>query len=106
MRHIQTAGSVLGFLTDLTKVSAMDTRQEFELLEKALFSESAKIDAIAAVVSGMLEAAKGNPAVAKAVSDKLEQDYAAHIAKPQYAQNPYYRQSFEVMRDYLRKMIE
>jgi hypothetical protein len=94
------------FSYEPTKGADMDTRHEFELLEKTLFSESAKIDALTAVVIGMLEAAKGNPAVAKSVSDRLEQDYSEHLAKPQNAQNPYYKQSFEVMRDYLRKVIE
>jgi hypothetical protein len=84
----------------------MEIRDEIDLLEKTVSLQGGRIAALTAAVAGILQAAKGNPEVAKAVLDKLEQENVEQLARPQNKQNAYHLQSFEVMREYLRKLVE
>jgi hypothetical protein len=81
----------------------MDIEREIDALEHAISTESARIDAMTAAMAGVLEAAKGNPEVAKAVSARLDEEYALQQAR---APGPHYMQGFDVMQRYLRKLIE
>jgi hypothetical protein len=79
----------------------MDFRREFELLEKAISTEAARTDALAAAVAGLLQASRENPELAKLVSERLDQEYTLQAGKPE---SEHYLRSFEVMREYLRKL--
>ncbi len=81
----------------------MDTRHEIELLQKAISVEAARTDALAAALEGLLLASRGNPQVAKAVSDRLDEEYALQCAKPH---NEHYMLSLETMRVYLQKLVQ
>jgi hypothetical protein len=81
----------------------MKIGDELVALEHAISTEAARTDALVAAVAGLLEAARGNPDVAKAVTARLEQEYSIQRAKPQ---GEHYMQNFEAMREYLRKLVE
>jgi hypothetical protein len=81
----------------------MDSSDEIDALTHAISTLTARNDVMSAVLAGVLEAAKGNPDVAKAVAVRLQQEYNVQRAKPQ---SDHYLQSFEVMREYFRVLIE
>ncbi len=81
----------------------MKTSDELVALEHAISTATARTDALVAAVAGLLEAAKGNPEVAKAVTARIEQEYSLQRAK---LQGEHYMKSFEAMCEYLRKLVE
>ncbi|MEN3291527.1 MAG: hypothetical protein V7642_780 [Burkholderiales bacterium] len=81
----------------------MDIEQEIDALTKAVSTEAARTDAVAAAIAGVLLASRGNPELAKLVSERLEYEYSMQRAKPQ---SDHYIRSFEVMREYFRKLVE
>jgi hypothetical protein len=95
---------MLGFLhTELAKRFAMDIEQEIDALTKAVSTEAARTDAVAAAIAGVLLASRGNPEIAKSVSERLEYEYSVQRTKPQ---SDHYMRSFDVMREYFRKLVE
>jgi hypothetical protein len=91
------------FPAELTKRFDMDNRQEIEMLEKAISVEAARTDALAAALEGVLAASRGNPDVAKAVTERLQAEYDLQRSKPH---NEHYMLSLETMRAYLQKLVE
>jgi hypothetical protein len=81
----------------------MDIEQEIDALTKAVSTEAARTDAVLAVVSGVLLASRGNPEIAKFVTERLDYEYSMQHSKPQ---SDHYLRSFEVMREYFRKLVE
>jgi hypothetical protein len=81
----------------------MDIEQEIDALTKAISTEAARTDAVTAAIAGVLLASRGNPELAKLVSERLEHEYSMQRAKPQ---SDHYMRSFEVMREYFRKLVE
>jgi hypothetical protein len=81
----------------------MDIEQEIDTLTKAVSTEAARTDAVAAAIAGVLVASRGNPELAKFVTERLEHEYALQRAK---SQSDHYMRSFEVMREYFRKLVE
>jgi hypothetical protein len=95
---------MLGFLhTERMKRFVMDIEQEIDALTKAVSTEAARTDAVAAAIAGVLLASRGNPELARLVSERLDYEYSVQRSKPQ---SEHYMRSFEVMREYFRKLVE
>lgn len=81
----------------------MDIEQEIDALAKAVSTEAARTDAVAAAIAGVLLASRENPEITKCVAERLEYEYSLQRAKPQ---SDHYMRNFEVMREYFRKLVE
>jgi hypothetical protein len=81
----------------------MDIEQEIDALTKAVSTEAARMDAVLAALSGLLLVSRGNPEVAKSVSERLDYEFSVQRSKPQ---SDHYLRTFEVMREYFRKLVE
>lgn len=81
----------------------MDINDAVEMMERAISVEAAKTDALTAALAGVLEAGKDNPRIVESVVDSLERELSVQQKKPN---SEHYMNTFEVMREYLRKKVE
>jgi hypothetical protein len=94
---------MLGFLhTDVTKRFDMDAVQLGQLLESTLSLRDGKIDALTEAVAAMLEAGKGNPDIATALSNRLDAVYSDRTAT---TADPLYLQGFDSIRKHLLSVV-
>jgi hypothetical protein len=80
----------------------MNTQEQIQALAQMVSKYSGRMDAMMAALSGVLDAAREQPEVLAAVSEKLEICYASHLASNR---NPFFVEGFEAALDSISSQL-